>query len=86
MPTCYIHGDELVRAVTPIRYSYPDMDEEQWDLEAENPYHGQYDFGGCVITPESPPTMRSWACPVCTENFKAGERAARTKRRVILRG
>lgn len=86
MPTCYIHGCELVRAVTPIRYGYPDIDEEKWDLEAENPYHGQYDLGGCVITPDSPPTRKSWVCPVCTENFKAGGRPTRTKRRAVLHG
>jgi len=71
MPTCYIHGCELVRAVIPIRYGYPDM--EDWELECENPYHGQYEFGGCVITPQSPPTRKSWFCPVCTENFEAGK-------------
>jgi len=80
MPTCHIHGCELVRAVTPDRYGYPDMDEARWDLERENPYHGQYDLGGCVIALDSPATMKSWVCPVCSEDFRAAVSETATSR------
>lgn len=76
MPTCHIHGCELVAAIVPIRYGYPIMD-ESWDLERENPHHGLHELGGCLVTPESPVTRKSWVCPVCTENVKT----AKTSRR-----
>lgn len=66
MPTCYIHSCEPVRAITPIRHGYQDT--EVWDLEVGNPYHGEFTLGGCVITPASPSTRRSWYCPVYAEN------------------
>lgn len=71
MLTCHIHGCELLRAVTPIRYGYPN--EDDLDMDRENPYHGQFDLGGCVITPDSPLTTKSWVCPVCAEKSAAGE-------------
>ncbi|MDZ7839733.1 MAG: hypothetical protein U5R46_02765 [Gammaproteobacteria bacterium] len=72
MPTCHIHDCELVSAIVPIRYGYPIMD-ESWDLASENPHHGHYELGGCVITPDSPRTRSAWVCPVCTENVRSGK-------------
>ena len=74
MPTCHIHGCELVPAIVPIQYGLPMMD-KSWELECENPHHGLHELGGCIVTPESPNTRRSWVCPVCTENVRAGKAA-----------
>lgn len=75
MRTCHAHGCALISAIVPIQYGYP-ATHGAWELQHENPNHGLYRLGGCVVTPDAPKTQRSWICPICTENMRAGIRAA----------